>query len=63
MEAIERLMEGRTSLLIAHRLSTLEICDARVGIESGRIVHASGVGLKAESADLDEPREAVASAG
>ncbi|HEX9349996.1 MAG TPA: ABC transporter ATP-binding protein [Gaiellaceae bacterium] len=63
MEAIERLMEGRTSLLIAHRLSTLEICDARVEIEAGRIVHANGMGLDAESADLDEPRAAVASAG
>jgi ATP-binding cassette subfamily B protein len=63
MEAIERLMEGRTSLLIAHRLSTLEICDARIEIEAGRIVHASGMGLRAVSADLDEPREAVASAG
>src|SRR5439155_10843867 len=38
MEAIERLMEGRTSLMIAHRPSTLEICDARVEIESGRLV-------------------------
>jgi ATP-binding cassette subfamily B protein len=59
MEAIERLMERRTSLLIAHRLSTLEICDARVEIESGRLVHASGTGLTAPAVDLDAPREAV----
>ncbi|TMK79068.1 MAG: ABC transporter ATP-binding protein [Actinobacteria bacterium] len=63
MEAIQRLMEGRTSLLIAHRLSTLEICDARVEIESGRVVHASGAGLTSPAADFDAPQEAVASAG
>jgi len=56
-------MEGRTSLLIAHRLSTLEICDARVEIESGRVVHASGAGLTSPAADFDAPQEAVASAG
>ena len=63
MEAIQRLMEGRTSLLIAHRLSTLEICDARVEIESGRVVHANGAGLTSPAADFDAPQEAVASAG
>src|SRR5919204_5790447 len=30
MDAIERLMERRTSLMIAHRLSSLRICDARL---------------------------------
>ena len=29
MEAMERLMQGRTTFMIAHRLSTLENCDAR----------------------------------
>ncbi len=42
MDAIVRLMEGRTSLMIAHRLSTLEICDARVELDAGRVVEASG---------------------
>ncbi len=42
MEAMERLMSGRTTLMIAHRLSTLDICDARIDIEHGRIVSASG---------------------
>lgn len=42
MEAMERLMAGRTTLMIAHRLSTLEVCDAWIEVENGRIVSASG---------------------
>jgi ABC-type transport system involved in Fe-S cluster assembly fused permease/ATPase subunit len=42
MEAMERLMMGRTTLMIAHRLSTLEACDARIEIDRGRIVQATG---------------------
>jgi ATP-binding cassette subfamily B protein len=42
MEAMERLMVGRTTLMIAHRISTLDICDARVELEHGRIISASG---------------------
>ena len=42
MEAMERLMVGRTTLMIAHRISTLDICDARIELEHGRIVSASG---------------------
>jgi ATP-binding cassette subfamily B protein len=38
MEAMERLMQGRTTFLIAHRLSTLEHCDLLLWIESGRLV-------------------------
>jgi ATP-binding cassette, subfamily B, bacterial MsbA len=37
-EALDRLMEGRTSFIIAHRLSTIAHCDRIVVIESGRIV-------------------------
>ena len=37
MEAIERLMRGRTTLMIAHRLSTLEGCDIRLEIDLGRV--------------------------
>ncbi|HEV2772918.1 MAG TPA: ABC transporter ATP-binding protein [Thermoleophilaceae bacterium] len=43
MEAMERLMVGRTAIMIAHRLSTLESCDARIEVEGGRIVSASGL--------------------
>jgi ATP-binding cassette subfamily B protein len=38
LEAMERLMRGRTAFLIAHRASTLEICDARLQLEHGRVV-------------------------
>jgi ATP-binding cassette, subfamily B, bacterial len=62
MEASERLMQGRTSLMIAHRLSTLENCDARFEIEFGRLVRPTGARLRVPRADLDS-REAVASAG
>ncbi len=39
MEAMDRLMAGRTTLMIAHRLSTLEGCDAVVQIEAGRLAN------------------------
>ena len=38
MEAMERLMHGRTTFMIAHRLSTLETCNMRLEIEDGRLV-------------------------
>jgi ATP-binding cassette subfamily B protein len=38
MEAMERLMHGRTTFMIAHRLTTLDICDVRIQLEHGRIV-------------------------
>ncbi len=37
LEALERLMEGRTTFIIAHRLSTLEGCDLRLEMEQGRL--------------------------
>ncbi len=41
MEAMERLMHGRTAFMIAHRLSTLDVCDARIEVGQGRIVTLS----------------------
>lgn len=38
MEAMDRLMRGRTTIMIAHRLSTLENCDFRLELEKGRPV-------------------------
>jgi ATP-binding cassette subfamily B protein len=38
MDALERLMAGRTTLLITHRLDTLEQCDALIRLANGRIV-------------------------
>lgn len=37
-EALERLMEGRTSFVIAHRLSTIEKADQILVIQDGRIL-------------------------
>jgi ATP-binding cassette subfamily B protein len=38
MEAMERLMRGRTTFMVAHRLTTLENCDLLLVIEDGRLV-------------------------
>jgi ATP-binding cassette, subfamily B, bacterial len=38
MDALERLMAGRTTLLITHRLDTLEQCDALIRLANGRMV-------------------------
>ena len=38
MQAMERLMCGRTTFMIAHRLTTLESCDLLLVIEDGRLV-------------------------
>jgi subfamily B ATP-binding cassette protein MsbA len=37
-DALQRLMQGRTTLIVAHRLSTIEHADRVVVIEGGRIV-------------------------
>jgi ATP-binding cassette subfamily B protein len=38
LEALERLMEGRTTFIIAHRLSTVRRADRIVVMEDGRVV-------------------------
>lgn len=37
MDAMERLMSGRTTFMIAHRLTTLEGCDLRLEMDGGRM--------------------------
>jgi ATP-binding cassette subfamily B protein len=37
MESMERLMAGRTTFMIAHRLSTLRACDAWLEVDGGRV--------------------------
>jgi len=39
-EALDRLMEGRTSFIIAHRLSTVRSADLILVIEGGRIIES-----------------------
>jgi ATP-binding cassette subfamily B protein len=41
MEAMDRLMRGRTTFMIAHRLSTLKNCDVLLVIENGRLVEVT----------------------
>ncbi|NEP36539.1 MAG: ABC transporter permease, partial [Moorea sp. SIO3B2] len=38
MEALERLMAGRTTFIIAHRLSTIRQADRIVVLEQGKVV-------------------------
>jgi ATP-binding cassette subfamily B protein len=38
MESMEQLMVGRTTVMIAHRLSTLDRCEVRIQLEHGSIV-------------------------
>ena len=39
--ALEKLLDGRTSVTIAHRLSTLQHCDRIYRLERGRVVAVS----------------------
>jgi ATP-binding cassette subfamily B protein len=64
MASMYRLMEGRTTFLIAHRLGTLEGCDQEIELSSGHVSRMSdGVSpvpaRLARHADLDEPADAV----
>ena len=38
MEAMERLMDGRTTFMITHRLDTLNSCNLILHLENGRII-------------------------
>ena len=41
VESMERVMHGRTTFIIAHRLSTLENCDLLLIIDQGRIIKST----------------------
>jgi ATP-binding cassette, subfamily B, bacterial len=47
IQAIERLMHGRTVLMIAHRTSTLANCDLRLELENGRVVSGANLARNA----------------
>jgi len=48
MEAMERLMHGRTTFMIAHRQSTLANCDTLLRIEQGRLIETTPATLRAD---------------
>ena len=41
LEAMDRLMRGRTAFLITHRATALSTCDARLRLERGRLMEAT----------------------
>lgn len=53
MTATERLMQGRTTFMIAHRLGTLKSCDLILVLEDGRLaeIRTSSSELAADSAE------------
>lgn len=55
LDAMERLMTGRTTFMIAHRLSTLDICDVRLYLEHGELVSLTAAAA-GKSPELDSSR-------
>jgi ATP-binding cassette subfamily B protein len=49
MAAMERLMDKRTTFMIAHRLSTLEQCDMRLEVKDGRVTTCDATGRELEN--------------
>jgi ATP-binding cassette subfamily B protein len=43
IESLDRLMHGRTTFMIAHRLSTLASCEVRLELDGGRLISARHV--------------------
>jgi len=43
LDALERLMRGRTTFVIAHRLGTLDRCDMHLEIRDGTLFERSGI--------------------
>jgi ATP-binding cassette subfamily B protein len=59
MDAMERLMRGRTTLMIAHRLSTLKSCDTVLVLDQGRLVSSEGGTTRAQELIMAGPRPAT----
>jgi ATP-binding cassette subfamily B protein len=57
LEGLERLMRGRTTFLISHRLSTLKKCDGLLVIENGRLLAVTGDGAAAPAVPPLDGRE------
>jgi ATP-binding cassette, subfamily B, bacterial len=60
MDAVRRLMEGRTTFIIAHRLSTLEHCDICLHMKDGRLVEIRDMRKNPSPADLKSALAATA---
>ena len=54
IEAIERLMRGRTTFMIAHRLGTLASCDIRLEVSEGMARHLTAPSVEQRSSSLVE---------
>ncbi|MCK5280556.1 MAG: ABC transporter ATP-binding protein, partial [Cyclobacteriaceae bacterium] len=48
MEAMDRLMDGRTTFLVTHRLDTLSKCDLLIHLEMGKVIDI----VQTENSDL-----------
>jgi ATP-binding cassette, subfamily B, bacterial len=55
MEALGRLMAGRTTFLIAHRMSTLENCDIRITVDHGHVVSVEDPRRRRSAAAPSDP--------
>ncbi len=62
MEAMERLIPGRTTFMIAHRPGTLANCDALLQVEQGRLIANRETGLASDASreSMQERRSPVA---
>ncbi len=57
MEAMERLIHGRTTFMIAHRPGTLANCDALLQVEQGHLIEitqAASIAVVKERLARDE---------
>jgi ATP-binding cassette subfamily B protein len=55
--AMERLTHGRTTFIVAHRLSTLEACDVRLEIEAGRVLSVRTCASSRKAGTTDDVSE------
>jgi ATP-binding cassette subfamily B protein len=51
LDALQRLMQGRTTFMIAHRLGTLAGCDVRLEVRHGTVLPAPGTQAAARGAE------------
>lgn len=63
LEALERLMHGRTTFIIAHRASTLRNCDLVLQMENGRFVDVTWAGAPAHGGKTNSRPEGIVQSG